>query len=474
MPATAPASINWGALLNQIDQGKIIPVIGPGAVVVEGDAGPRPLAAYVAQWTAEYLGVAADADASLHDVACRFLEQRGAKLPRVYDAVWQVMEDHPVEVPDALRKLARIGPLKLFVSTTFDDLLARAVNDERAAGGEPAIERAYEPHNVEDLPAPLAQLTAPIVYHLFGRLSATPYTYAVTEEDTLEFVHALQARDTQPKQLFDELADRRLLVLGGGYADWLARFLLRAAKRDRLLNASTGPVFADVRLRDDASLSAFLQTFSVQADVFAGDAIQFVDELSSRWADYQAKKARPAAGASPNGTPAAGTAAVGAAAAPGPGGQEVFVSYASEDREAVRRVVNALQAAGLPVWFDQRNLEAGDAFADQIVKGIRECPLFLPMLSRRALADADPTGRGRWFRREWKAACDRLDDFYGMDRVFVVPCRIDDVPPNAAGIPPKFCDLHAPAVADDAELAVYVARVRSLYRTYVKASEVVT
>ena len=34
-------------------------------------------------------------------------------------------------------------------------------------------------------------------------------------------------------------------------------------------------------------------------------------------------------------------------------GKAVFLSYASQDAEAARRICEALRAAGVEVWFDQ-------------------------------------------------------------------------------------------------------------------------
>ena len=39
----------------------------------------------------------------------------------------------------------------------------------------------------------------------------------------------------------------------------------------------------------------------------------------------------------------------------------VFLSYASEDAEAARRICDALRSAGIEVWFDQSELRGGDA-----------------------------------------------------------------------------------------------------------------
>ena len=61
------------------------------------------------------------------------------------------------------------------------------------------------------------------VFHLMGRLSGTPHTFAVTREDTLEFMESLQSRP--PGFLFDKLRDADLLFLGSPLSGWLSRLL---------------------------------------------------------------------------------------------------------------------------------------------------------------------------------------------------------------------------------------------------------
>ena len=39
----------------------------------------------------------------------------------------------------------------------------------------------------------------------------------------------------------------------------------------------------------------------------------------------------------------------------------VFLSYASQDAEAAKRICEALRAAGVEGWFDQSELTGGDA-----------------------------------------------------------------------------------------------------------------
>ena len=47
--------------------------------------------------------------------------------------------------------------------------------------------------------------------------------------------------------------------------------------------------------------------------------------------------------------------------------QAIFLSYASQDADAARRICDALRAAGLEVWFDQSELR-GDARWPEMLK----------------------------------------------------------------------------------------------------------
>ncbi|MSU25017.1 MAG: toll/interleukin-1 receptor domain-containing protein [Opitutus sp.] len=48
------------------------------------------------------------------------------------------------------------------------------------------------------------------------------------------------------------------------------------------------------------------------------------------------------------------------------GSKAVFLSYASQDADAARRICEALRAAGIEVWFDQSELVGGDAWDGKI------------------------------------------------------------------------------------------------------------
>ena len=83
----------------------------------------------------------------------------------------------------------------------------------------------------------------------------------------------------------------------------------------------------------------------------------------------------------------------------------VFLSYASQDAEAARKICDALRTAGIEVWFDQSELRGGDAWDRQIRERIHDCRLFIPVIS----ANSERRDEG-YFRREWALAADRTRD----------------------------------------------------------------
>lgn len=110
----------------------------------------------------------------------------------------------------------------------------------------------------------------------------------------------------------------------------------------------------------------------------------------------------------------------------------VFLSYASQDAPAARRITEGLRAAGIAVWFDQSDLLGGDTWDQSIRQHIHDCRLFVPVIS--AQTEARPEG---YFRREWKLAVERTHDM--SDRVaFLVPVVIDDTSDVKADVPGRF------------------------------------
>jgi TIR domain-containing protein len=134
----------------------------------------------------------------------------------------------------------------------------------------------------------------------------------------------------------------------------------------------------------------------------------------------------------------------------------VFLSYASEDREAARSIGDALTSFGLEVWLDQSELGGGDAWDQKIRKQIRECDYFMPIISTRTEARHEG-----YFRREWRLAVERTLDM-ADDHLFLLPVVIDDTNEPKARVPEKFLSvqwLRLPEGRPTAALEVLCRRI---------------
>jgi TolB-like protein/tetratricopeptide (TPR) repeat protein len=134
----------------------------------------------------------------------------------------------------------------------------------------------------------------------------------------------------------------------------------------------------------------------------------------------------------------------------------VFLSYASQDAEAVQRVRDGLQAAGIEVWFDQAELKGGDAWDAAIRKRIKDCALFVPVVS--AATNARDEG---YFRLEWKLAVDR-SHLMAEDKAFLLPVVLEGASEPAARVPPRFREIQWSRVASEGEIAAFARHVLEL------------
>ena len=134
----------------------------------------------------------------------------------------------------------------------------------------------------------------------------------------------------------------------------------------------------------------------------------------------------------------------------------VFLSYRSQDAEAVARICEALRAAGVEVWLDKSELRGGDAWDAQIKKQIHECALFLPVISAHTNARIEG-----YFRREWNLATRRLLDM-AHDAAFLVPVAIDETREVDARVPEEFLRAHWTRLPGGETPPAFAQRVRQL------------
>jgi TolB-like protein/Tfp pilus assembly protein PilF len=111
----------------------------------------------------------------------------------------------------------------------------------------------------------------------------------------------------------------------------------------------------------------------------------------------------------------------------------IFISHASQDNLAAQRICDGLRSKGVEVWFDSDGgLEHGDEWDAKIRRQIKECVLFLPLIS--AATQARHEG---YFRIEWDLAAERARGF-ASGVPFILPILIDDTREPEALVPDRF------------------------------------
>ena len=466
---------DWDKLLINIEAGTVIPIIGRDLLSISPDGKKQPvlLYNYIARRLLEelakefpHLSNELTTDHTLNDAVGICMRHGRNHFDICYSILEVLKEVSDWPAPTPLKQLAEITDFQLFVSTTFDSLMEKAL-ESSSAGGEPRRPAiyAYDPKPpsgkaVEDLPLGARSVNQPVLYDLMGRLTVNSSNVVISDEDMLEFVCALYSENKKrvPANLLNEFSKNHLLLLGCSFSDWLARFFLRAAKRRRL---STRP--DDERLRNiveyvvddyapqEKNLVLFLEQYWTSTRIFrSGNVVGFVNELRHRWGERNPQKIaaathRPKKIVASERLPATMPDGV------------LFISYAREDQAAVERLRESLKE--FPVWFDQAKLEAGEAWERKIEDNIARCRFFMPIISKTTNRRLEG-----FFRREWNQAADRtraMDD----DCRFIVPITIDDTKAATARVPKPFLRAHWWQLPDGEATPQFKNEIRALFES---------
>lgn len=353
-------------------------------------------------------------------------------------------EIEPLDIPTPLAQLADIPKLKLFVTTTFDFLMERAINRARYDGQRQTLVFSYAPNDKQDLPREFDRVNRPTVYQLMGRFSSTPHSYAVTHEDTLRFVQSLQAKtEDSPHFLFDKLKHGNLLIIGSHFADWLTSFLIRGATGGRHVET---PVEFDVDGHAHGSV-LFLERFSGGTRIHrTTGAVELVAELSRRWTAMT-----PAREPEPDGAPELRSGAV-------------FLSYARTDAAEAESIRQALDRHGVDVVFASDDTALADKWETKLRTFVSECSVFMPVVSSRS-----SRGERRFTHPEWVEAILEARNAIPSGR-FVLPVIVGDERPEKHTIPEEFGKLDWETWTSGQPNSKLVETVVQLQRNYRSAS----
>jgi TIR domain/SIR2-like domain len=407
----------WDDLIARIDEGEVVPLVGPGAVTFGRE--DKLLYPWLAQRLPGELNPPLVLETPPRDLQEVVDTQRrsGQPVERIYKRLHKLVEDPDLRPGNTLATLAAIEGLQLFISTTFDPLLARAV-ESASPGGKPEERRGASSLRdaCPDLPRELAKMQAPdqrFVYQILGR--AQPYRdFVVWDDDMFRFLLRLDQQLPLLPKLFEALQKSHFLVLGLSFADWLLRFFVHVVKHQPLSELAGTELFVFEKLdsADRDKVVVYFGRLTKQIHVFPTDPLDFISELHRRF-----REKHP----SPAGDPYLVNKAY----------REkhrsrgcIFVSYATPDFEIARYVVSQLQQAGCLVWFDREQIQPGENWEDTLREAIEErCGLFLSIISSKTVTRLE--GYNILERNLAARRREKLAD----NAIFYLPVRIDDGDP---------------------------------------------
>jgi hypothetical protein len=398
---------NWYSLIEEMHRRTVIPIIGSALLEIpDGKGEGMQLYEAVARELRVRYGHPPDAPFGswcLHDCIAELLAGSQLNVDKLRRATASSLATLTADcpLPQPLKDLAAIDAFDLYVSLTCDKLLFRSLHKQ-----DPQAESFAFGIRSDTNSRPLDIPVRPrgkISYQLFGS-SDNLLDFAIHEGDVLEYLFRLQSEQTRSiKILLGRLRSSNLLFIGCRFPDWLGRSLLRIVNDEPLPSKSTQEFMTE--WEGDRNLSTFVSRFSPNSLVFPGTPAEFVRELSRRWL---------AAHSSPN----APAAARPAAPPPVGDGPLIFVSYASENQAAARRIADRLLELGAgDVWLDKKKLKSGDDWSANIDEAIRSCDYFMPLLS----TEADARRQGV-FWEEWVKALKHAEQ---VADAFLLPTLID-------------------------------------------------
>jgi hypothetical protein len=435
----------WDELLTLIEEGRVIPVVGERAVVCA--PGGFPLYPWLAQRLAKKLNLDAaklPENATLSQVVTAWFLQ-GGERNKIYTGLHRILRDESPAPGSTLCELASINAFTLFITTTFDRLLERAINQIRFSGAERTDSASFWPEASEkDVPVRKKDLSRPMVFHLLGRVATVP-EFVVWEEDVLEYICALHQYLPVMERLARDLKEYGLLIFGLNFSDWLVRFFLRIAKQSRLSEPRAVVEYLAEGPRNLVPESMVL-FFGVSKTVHIVDSepAPFAAELARRWRERHPE------------TVASNAKFVPAPPAVMPKGA-IFLSYAREDEAAVIKLKYQLEKAGCEVWYDQERLKAGMFWADSLEDEVlKRCSLFISVISR-----VTENAIEAYYHRERAWAANRAEGF-SPGEVFYIPVIVDDCPFKFVREPRLAPHIQAVRAADGLLPPDFAARLRDI------------
>ena len=437
MPETGPTEAQrreLRALAARIKDGLCVLVLGPYTSVRPDDPTRTPLEQHLSAAILESLGSPAGCAGPEPPTlrrACELYYQQQRDREELELLVQDFYAGTSGMTTDFQRNLAQL-PFRLCVNASPDDLMHAALVE---AGKKPQRARySFRGQAPQKLWAPTAE--EPLVYHLFGHWE-DPRSLVLTEGDLIDFLVAVvKGVPPLPDEVRSVLADQAssCLFLGFGFQNWYLRVLLQVLKVHG--HHSKALAFEDSHFFDHPEHEQAVGFFSGQ---------RLIDFRRLQW-ETLPRLLREAYGSSSR--PVVTNPVPVNENAP-----KIFLSYASEDREWVDQLGEALQMRGFAIWKDKQDLRAGDDWSRVLVDVISKRVDYVVVVQTEQMA----LRINGVFHREIEVALRKqseMGELEGQRLRFLLPVRLGDCPTLSS-----LASLHVLTLSGPADVTALAASI---------------
>lgn len=427
----------WKRLLDEIDNGNVIPVIGPDMLVAPristSDGKTENLHQQLISYIAAQTGVQNHPrtfSQLVYDDNYRHIVRN--KDDQIYSLIFQIMSNiHQIDEIEStpsplLKDLLSTCKFPFVITTSFSPIVENVMQD---VWGHVSVlnfnnnpqdsipERGGDIKTANDM-------KQPTVYYMFGKYCNNKDRYVVTDSDMMSFCSSWISGRGVPRNLTETLKKKYLLILGNNYSDWLFRFIWYG------LRATTTDMKSDVVVEDGVEES-FKQFLDRLETFYQENPAEVIRRIRSDVEDRSIRNMNKTTYET-----------------------DVFISYSRTDDKIARNLYDVLTEKGLKVWFDANSIEKGEDWEAAIMNGIRKARLFVPILSKNIEQESLIPHE---YRTEWNIAASLSSKMGG--RTFIIPFSETgfDFYNPLTKLPPEFTSKNATWYQQDDDLTEIIA-----------------
>lgn len=396
----------WDKLLLCLKEERVVLVIGDGFLYVNG----TPLDEYLKKriWDIAKQHINDSEDLNRMEVLCK----NATSLTEIHElcksylqnedgicdpegTIAEIIEQIDEDSYDTsmLEDLLRIGHFNVILSTSISNKFRHVVEDYADDTNQTFIydELGNELANIEEWKNIENQI---LFINLMGcNFAAQGNTLSqilTSEEDMIYFIHSWISANEHHPLFKSHLQNRFMLMLGCNVPSWAFRFIWYLIKNPSGKSSTDKDhIKYTVCTRSDTNADERAFAKKLYADIMdIRETANFLNDLKKQWKDSKHFKEKII-----NHRPGRK--------------RDVFISYASEDREIVEQhiipILKRLRTTErITYWYDKRQIKAAREWDREIEEGVRTARIFLTLQTGNSLKVAN--NPQRYLKQEWNIA----------------------------------------------------------------------